>query len=312
MIKLVQGVLLSILATSLLVIAVNTLPVKAQNAPAEITLSPAKTTLDYKLSANTTYKESFKLMNSGQTTATVQITTTPYSVQDSAYTPDFSKYNNYNQLSRWISFPVDSYSLEPGQEVSVSYQINTPNSLPDGDQYAMLMASMSGKDSSQSGAKVETKSQVGVKLIAHTTGKVDENVKVDLPKLPLVVIGNKYQLSFSFHNQGNVDYNSEYSVRVTNLINSQSVLNKTSSVQVIPETTRSLNIPWVILANIGLYRVELSAATTEGMATTSKNVLALTPLGLIALLVLSIIIMALIIRLTIKPRVRRNRLKRPK
>lgn len=312
MIKSAKGILLSISAIAMLAAAISTTPVSAaENTSPEITLSPAKTTLPYKLSVDSTYDESFKLINSGQSKATIQITATPYSVQDAAYTPDYSKYNTYNQLSRWISFPKSTYTLEPGEDVSVKYQIKTPASMPDGDQYAMLMASMSSDRPNQSGNKVQTKSRVGIKLLAHTNGETDENVTVDLPDIPAVVIGNKHDIHLDFHNDGNVDYNSEYTVRVTGVVNKRELLNKSNTTQVLPDTTRSLSISWMILQNIGLYRVDITASTTAGVVTTTKNVLALTPLGLIALVLLVIIIIVIILRMVIKPRQKRSKLRRP-
>ncbi len=282
-------VYLAVLAASLLAV-----PLSAHAAPpgAEITLSPAKTTLADKLQPNTLYRETFTMINSGTAPATVHLWATPYSVQNERYTPDYSTHNDYNQLSRWITFQQPSYHLKPGQTVTVPYTITTPASLPAGDQYAMLMAEMTNDQSAATGNSVQTKSRVGIKLLAHTVGQTTAKTTVQLPHLPLVIASQRYDFPLTFHNQGNVDFEGTYHITVTSIFNDTPVYEKTRTVQVLPETKRALQIPWSIQQNIGLYRIEVSAETTHGVVKTTRTVLAMTTLGMIALLVLLVIIIS--------------------
>lgn len=64
------------------------------------------------------------VQNIGKAPFSFKVYAAPYTVVGDHYEPNFSNETNYTQITRWIKFEVDKYTIAPGKKQQNKYQLH--------------------------------------------------------------------------------------------------------------------------------------------------------------------------------------------
>lgn len=291
----------------------------------------------FQLNPSSTYDDVLKVTNDGSNSINFEVYAAPYSYIQSEETGDyslgFSKENNYTQITRWIRIMDQSgnyverptFTAEPGETVEVKYQINTPSSLPDGGQYAVLFAHTLSSTTSGSGIKTEASpgmviygrssgetiiaSEISDMSISRTVTKempVEENGQTVRKQVTL----NHINASARVKNTGNLDFNARAVLKVEGILGGAYYETEETAARtsIIPDAELVLSDEWENTPSFGLYKATWTVTAGEETQTTEMVVFLLPPsVIIISIILLTIIIVWIIIGVR-KRKERRSRL----
>lgn len=246
------------------------------HAEAQITLSPTAHRLE--IEPKKTYNGALTVINSGSDPLDIQVYAAPYQVQNEAYDPVFSKDTPRTQISRWIKFEKDNYTLAPGQQLRVPYTITTPDSIPEGGQYAAIFAETNDKPD---GAIVRKK-RVGMLVYAKPQGETNESGKVELATPGLLQLGSDLTLRERLINSGNTDLTGDIDVRATDLFGKEVFSQKQQKV-VLPDTARRVPVEWKNTPGVSIVKLSQAVQFAGKKTTNEQWVLLIKPLWLLAI-----------------------------
>ena len=296
----------SVVILSVLILSGIMLPAKmtyAENesennsvAGTSISISPVSKVLQ--LEADSIYDDILSVTNDGNEEIKFEVYAAPYSYvyseDNDTYTLGFNQENNYTQITRWISVqdtngnyverPV--FIAGPGETVDVAYRITTPNSIPDGGQYAVLFAHTLSNSSNTGGIKTEA--SPGMVIYGRSNGKtivaseisdleinqtitreaeIEENGKTVTREVTL----NNINASAKVKNTGNLDFNARGILRISGIFGEtyyETPENK-SRISVIPDAELTLSDEWETTPSFGIYKVTWTV--TAGDKTETKE-----------------------------------------
>lgn len=299
-----------------------------------ISITPVSKVL--RLSASSTYDDILSVTNNGSESIKFEVYAAPYSYiyseENDTYSLGFSRENNYTQITRWISVMDKSgeyvekptFTAAPGETVDVHYRITTPDSVPDGGQYAVLFAHTLSDPSTTSG--VRTEASPGMVIYGKTDGEtltsfevsnieisktiekeitVEENGK-NVRKNTTI---NHINASAKVKNTGNVDFNARGVLKVTGIFGGDyyETPENESRVSIIPESELTLSDEWEDTPGFGLYKATWTV-TVNGESETKEMVVCLiSPSVIIISIILLTIIITWIIISVRKRKERRSR-----
>lgn len=297
----------------------------ALDSGTSITISPLVARPEIAASQTTSGK--FTIVNNGSVDYEFQVYARPYTVDNGSYAQEFTNENAPRaQLYRWISFDQENYALKSGEQVEVSYHVETPKSIPAGSQYAVIFAQTRLPESGEEG--IQSSQRVGIVLLAKNKGgktindgkvtkfslgrdgkKDGENAVLD-SKNPWYRKSPIYGITY-VENKGNTDFELTSVSKLTSIFSGREIAKTESAPRAIfPDTNyRSVNqvgcgksddenakksdnnnscdnLPW-----IGLYRLTTEAQAL-GKTYTYKRLILIMPLWFIiasATVLLSII-----------------------
>lgn len=296
-----------LLLTIFLGLSLQAQPASAlSNSDIAITIYPTTQTIE--LDPGHEYTGSVTISNSGQQPFTVLVSAAPYQVDSEEYTPDFTTENSYTKLYNWITFPEESYYLEPGASTKVEYTVSVPEDTVGGGQYAAILART--EDSIRENDSIQVISQVAGILYGRVNG-ADMHPEGELVEqsIPGFVMDGLLEVAETVYNTGNVDFKVSHSIVATNFFTGEEVLNSdakdasgrpinTDNVIVLPGTSRRNVITWENTPRLGIYKIKQNVmfldedVTTEQIVIFCPSWLLFSILGLILLLVLWIILAA--------------------
>lgn len=238
------------------------------------------------------------VQNAGEIEFSFKVYAAPYTVVGDNYEPNFSTDTNYTQISRWISFEGEKYTLAPGKEQIIKYAVNVPKDVPAGGQYATIFAETINDDNSSGGIK--TVSRVGMIIYANIAGETRtgaEIIKFDLPKFYSAFNVPDVTAIARVKNTGNTDFEATYHFKVEPLIGD--IVYDDEQVQVVlPDTERQAELKWADTPLLGIFKVSFSVVAGDASQEISTTVLVLPPwLIIIVLLLLTLLIVWIIIKL---------------
>lgn len=274
----------------------------------DIALTIHPTTQTIELDPGREYTGNVTITNSGQQPFTALVSAAPYQVDSEAYTPDFSTENAYTKLYGWISFPEESYYLEPGASAKVEYTVNVPEDVVGGGQYAAILVRT--EDSIKEEDSIQVISQVAGILYGRVNG-ADMHPEGEIAEqdIPGFVMDGLLEVAETVYNTGNVDFRVNHSVTITDFFSGEKVLDPemkdsdgyslaSDNVIVLPGTSRRNVITWENTPRLGVYKVQQTVTFLDTESSTEQIVifcpswLLFSIIGLIVLAILWIILAA--------------------
>lgn len=271
-----------------------------------LTIYPTTQTIE--LDPGDQYTGNVTVVNNGQQPFTALISAAPYQVDSESYSPDFTTENAYTKLYNWITFPEDSYYLEPGASAKIEYTVNIPEDAVGGGQYAAILART--EDTIKESDSIQVISQVAGILYGRVNGEEmhpeGELVEQDIPGF---IVDGLLEVSETVYNTGNVDFKVNHSIVVTDVFSGKEILNSdskgsdglplnTENVIVLPGTSRRNVLVWENTPRLGVYQVKQTIMFLDQEVTDDRIVifcpgwLLFSIIGLIALLILWIVLAA--------------------
>ena len=314
LIKAVSALLLTVGVVTGTVFYPKTPTVHAEEAekPAmRIQISPVENRVT--LNANETNEYTFNVDNTGSEGYSFKVYANPYSVLNEQYSPSFSNQNAHTQVSRWITFKNDAgeygqeatYSVEAGQRKEVTYKITVPSDIPGGGQYAIVFVEAIPKDDNSGG--IRTVSRLGLRVFGRTNGETKESAEILNHNMDSFYMSGKIKTNGTVKNSGNADFNAIFKFKVEKIFGGV-VYEDSKGYDVLPDTTRNIELTWEETPAFGIYRITSTLNALDQSRSTTKIVLIVPVFMIVILLMLLTITIAWFIILFRKRQAQKSKL----
>lgn len=206
------------------------------------------------------------ITNTGQEGYNVLVSTAPYQVDSETYDPDLSTNNIYTQLYTWITFSQDSYYINPGESVEITFKVNVPEGTAGGGQYAAIL--IRSEDGLNGEGGVQTIPEVASILLGRIDGpEMAPAGEIAEQSIPSFLLGGPLNITEKVYNTGNVDFKVYHAITVTDFFSGEEIVTPTSknalgniygsqTSVVLPGTARSNTITWENTPKIGVVKVK--------------------------------------------------------
>ncbi len=301
------------------------------DARTSLTLTPVSRTLV--ISSNSTYDGTLNVTNDGDNEIKVEVHASPYSYvysdDEDIYKLGFNNENNFTQISRWIkikdangNFVANpTFKIPAGETLEIAYQINTPNNIPAGGQYAVIFV----QTISENKGGIQAEASAGMIIYGHSNeGEVQLAAEVRELELgqgttetrtgengeTIETKNNHFYGTAKVKNTGNVDFFARGKLKAEPIIgfSSYETAEDAGVISVIPESERIVADEWTETPDFGLYKVSYTVTAGETTETVEQIFFLISPAAIIiTIIVLTIIIMSAIIGVR-KRKERRSRL----
>lgn len=298
----------------------------AEAAKTSLTLTPVSQTLE--IASNSSYNGTMSVANDGDGEVKIEVYAAPYSYvyssDEDIYKPGFNNENNFTQITRWIKIKDSagnytdrpSFTIPAGETLSVDYQINTPNNIPAGGQYAVIFAQTVSGNVTSNG--IRTEASAGMIIYGHSTeGTADLSAEIRDMSIGQgtrnedgTSTNGHFFGSAKVKNTGNIDFFAKGTLRVEPLIgfSAYETNSNSGSTSVIPESERIVQDEWAETPDFGLYKITWTVSAGDKTETIEKIIFLINPImAIITIIVLTFIIVSIIIGVR-KRKERRSRL----
>lgn len=236
----------------------------------EITLSPA--TKQHKITASATKQDSFKVINTGETTYSFTVYARPYFVEGEDYQPVYTTDEKRSDAYSWVQFDKTAWTIKPGETAQVNYTIRVPANASPGGHYGVLFAETDPSDADEGTQSVLRTKRVGSVLSVTVPGDIKRAGEVLETNIGRLQFEPPLETTTRIQNTGNIDFDATQTLTVKDVFGR--VKYKDSAVRTIfPDTTRKVDFDWQSAAWFGLYRVDLKTAFLDKDTTTSRLVM---------------------------------------
>jgi hypothetical protein len=238
-----------------------------------------------------------KVKNIGSEAFSFRVYASPYSVSGENYDLSFETQTNRTQISRWISFEQETYTVEVGEAAIVKYTVSVPEDVPAGSQYAAVFVELLPSDAGDdSKGGIKAISRIAVVVYGSIAGDTREIAEIKEIKLPFFMTRGKLTASTLVRNDGNTDFPARTSLKVSSLFG-KLLFEKEETRDVLPDTERRIEITWNETPSFGIFRGEYKVSTNTGETKTKNRLIFIIPVFVVVfavLLLTSIIILAII------------------
>ncbi|MFV0485189.1 MAG: hypothetical protein ACK5MU_03125 [Candidatus Saccharimonadales bacterium] len=163
------GVLLLVSAFTIVSSAVSAKEDTEESKSPVLQISPTMRRLDLKPGEKQAGE--MTVHNAGEVEFSFKVYAAPYTVVGDDYEPNFSNETNYTQISRWIKFEGEEYTIAPGKDQIIKYTVAVPQDVPAGGQYATIFAETINEDASKTSG-LQAVSRVGMIVYASIEGAI--------------------------------------------------------------------------------------------------------------------------------------------
>lgn len=256
----------------------------------------------------------FNVDNTGTEPYNFKVYVTPYSVTNEKYSPNFSNETSHTMVRRWIDFKNDAgeyvkentYSVEPGQRKEVHYRIVVPEDIPGGGQYAMIFIEALPKNDNNTGG-IRTISRLGYRIFGRTNGETKEAAEIISHDMDSFYTSGKVKTTGVVKNDGNADFNAIFKFKVEKIFGG-TVFEDSKGYDVLPETTRNIEMVWEDTPAFGIYRITSTMSVLDQTRSVTKIVLIIPVFMIVILLMLLTITIAWFIILYRKRQAQKSKL----
>lgn len=279
-----------------------------------ILLAPTSQTIN--LSPGQEYHGKLTVMNDGELPFDFTMSAQPFQVDSESYQALFGTDTAFTQISRWITFPQESYHAEPAETIEVEFVINVPEDAVGGGQYAAMMARTESTLSEDPGI-IQAIPQVASLLYARISGaEMNPGGELVEQTVPGFVMDHSLDISETVYNTGNVDFEVYHAVNITDFFSGKELFTadtKDSTGEIIgshtalifPGTSRSNTLTWDNAPSIGLIRVQQTVTFLDEEVIT-EHIVIFCPLWLIISIIVLIFLLILWIILAARSRKRKQ------
>ena len=287
-------------------------PIYAEDAAEKpavwLQISPVSNRVTLKPTGDTPLTYTFNVDNIGAETFRYKVYAAPYSVTDESYEVNFTQETPRTQISRWITFQREdgsfgdtaSYEIKPDEKQTITYKISVPDDIPAGGQYATIFAESDADSKNDSASGIKTVSRVGLVIYGRTEGNTEDSAEITDYTLTSFLTEGDISTSALIKNQGNTDFTAETTLTVKKFFGSVAY-EKTRSYDVLPDTSRRVNMDWEDTPAFGIFHVTSTVKALDQNHTETKLVL-IVPLFVIIIAIILLTIMVVWLIILIKKR----------
>jgi len=159
-------------------------------------------------------------------------------------------------LENWVTLNPQTFTIPPNSSQLIEFTIRVPANAEPGGHYASVLASISG---SVSGTGTGVAQKVGSLLLLNVAGDVVENLGVSDFEAPTFSEYGPESLSARFSNDGTVHLKPRGFVLVKNMFGAEVAKVDLPQLNVLPQSTRKVDIPLKLGNQFGRYEATLAA-----------------------------------------------------
>lgn len=268
-----------LLAMAVLLVFTPVEIVQAAEPVESITLSPTSKT--YKVDPGQTFEDTLTVVNDGDTAYDFTVYAAPYSVNNSAYEPNFTSTVANADAYTWVQFKQVAWHAEAHETIKIPYTVYVNKKASPGGHYGVLFAETQPASGSEGAATLGRKKRVGAILYATVSGDVKLSGNVASTRINWFQTKAPLTGTSSVTNTGNSDFVATVTYQVADVFGSVKYSSKGDYV-VLPTTTRDITVGWADAPWFGLYRVHVTTAFLDQTKVTESYVLMM-PIWLLAL-----------------------------
>lgn len=223
---------------------------------------------------------------------------------------DVDTITEYNQIMDWIKLDKDHGTVAPNETDTITFTITVPEDAPAGGQYATIIVQDDTEKDSDAGGNIVIENVVrfAASILAEVAGETRNEGTILDNSIPAFMLNNKLAATSTVQNSGNVHTKASYVLQVWPLIGDEEICtNEENPTEhtVMPGTER-INAEECNLPPFGIFRVK-QTVKIFGETSVAERVVVVCPLWLLFIIIFAIV--ALVIWLVMKSRVRKTRTK---
>lgn len=269
------------------VIIANFTPVLAQSPSDRESITMSPTSRKFNVDAGKTIQDKLTIVNGGTTDYDFLVYARPFSVENNDYqNPDFNKTKKNTDLYAWVQFPQTTFHAKAGETVTVDYTINVPEGAAPGGHYGVIFAETQPDDAQVSGNSVVRKKRVGALMYATVNGEYKNAGESVGGKISFWQLQPPLHTSVAVKNSGNTDFTNQTRLVVRDVFGNIKYDSGEKPYQILPETTRTIDLNWERSPWFGLYKVETQQKFLDQTVKNSGYVLMMPRYVPVALLVI--------------------------
>lgn len=219
-----------------------------------MTISPASSKLT--VDAGKVVEGKITVVNDGTEPYEFVLYARPYSIVDNQYdSPNFTQVTPATDVYKWLSFPKTKYRIEAGQTITADYTMRVPADAAPGGHYGVIFAETQPTGEQPTGSMILRKKRAGSVMYVTVNGQYkvagqekDWSIPFWQPLPPL-------KTSLSAKNEGNTDFTNTTRLVVKDIFGTTKYDVK-KEFQVLPGTTRTMDLEWAEALWFGFYKVE--------------------------------------------------------
>lgn len=251
------------------------------------TIALTPTSKHYSVKAGEHVVDTLTIINPGNTTYTFKVYAKPYYVKSGSYQPIFSQENDYADGYRWIALPSTSYRIEPGQKITVPFDMYVSKGARSGGHYAAIFAEAQGVMTEGAFGIVNNKS-VGMLMYINVEGATTTQGSFTGVDMPWYQPAAPLSATPKIENTGDTDFRTNLSFVVMDIAGD--VKYQTSAdYWMLPKTTRDVAFTWDKSPWFGLYKARVSV-TVLGKTDVKESYIVIAPRWLVFVAALMIIL----------------------
>lgn len=263
-----KGSIVGLLGGLLATVGIMAAPVYAAGTES-ITLSPVSQHYDF--DAGSEKIDSLKIINNGDTAYDFIVYARPYTIVNSDYlNPNYGDEANKKanaDVYKWVEFDKDKYHIEPGQTIEVQYRLKVPDNAAPGGHYGVLFA----ETQTEPGQMIGRNKRVGSVLYATVKGEYTTGAEISKPSAGFFQINPPMTANVSVKNTGNASFITETNFRVLDIFGGEKFVREVEY-DVLPDTTRAIDLVWDKSPSFGLFKVKVAASALDKTASTESYV----------------------------------------
>lgn len=274
-----------LLAMAVLLVFTPVDTVRAADPVESITLSPTSKT--YKVDPGQTFEDTLTVLNDGDTAYDFTVYTAPYSVNNSAYEPNFTSTVANADAYTWIQFKQVTWHAEAHETIKIPYTVYVNKKASPGGHYGVLFAETQPASGSEGAATLGRKKRVGAILYATVSGDVKLSGNVASTRINWFQTKAPLTGTSSVNNTGNSDFTTTVNYQVADVFGAVKYSFK-GEYAVLPSTTRDITLSWADTPWFGLYKVRVTTTFLDQSKTAESYVLVM-PIWLLVLVGLTVL-----------------------
>lgn len=235
-----------------------------------IAISPVKK--EYSLDAGSTIEDSIVVFNTGDEPITINMVAEPYSVKDETYELDFLTVRKNTDFKSWVTFEKTTYVLEPNGSIKTPYTITVPADATPGGHYGAIFAVTQLNKPSSSQASLALSKRVGALVYATVRGDFEMGGNFLGIRTPVLQFKTPLKSEMGVENTGNSDFAVNTVFTVKDIFGNKK-FTEAKEYQMLPQTSRKIQLQWSKWNNFGLYNVTVSGKFLDKEVTSSTYVL---------------------------------------
>lgn len=236
-------------------------PLFAQGQVSGLSISPL--TFDIHARPGETISNLIKVANSGSIPLQVRMEAQdfyPVGEEGGVALREHSQGETQESLASWIQVSPQIFTLRPGEKQEVQFSVSVPANNAFGGHYASILASWSGVQV-QGGSRIAQK--VGSLVLLQIVGQAKEELSIASFDIPAFSESGPLTFSSRFLNTGTVHVKPRGYIEVKNMFGKEIAKISLPQKNVLPDSTRKIDVPWDGTFLLGKYQANLVAAYGE-------------------------------------------------